>query len=403
MRRCRRWPMKARMPLSDDLALIADSLLANGHDDLAGGELQDWLDRAAIFGFHLARLDIREDAQKLREVVAELLTQIGLTNDYEALDEQGKQQLLTSQIDPARASKLNETSLSEQAQEMLRLFRLIQQTLIKFGPKTLGNFVISMTHHPSDALTVLWLHRFAAQTNQQSDPPTCLPIVPLFETIDDLDRAGTMLEQLLSNKVYARHVRACGNLQTCMVGYSDSTKDGGNFAANWALYEAQRRLADVADRHGTRLMLFHGRGGALGRGGGPAARGIRSLPPQSVRGKLRMTEQGEVLAERYDDPEIAHRHLEQVSWATILVSADVVDDVRPEWVETMREAAKVSQQHYRDLVDNPGFITYFGQATPIESIETLPIASRPSRRRGRRRLEDLRPFLTHLPGRKAGT
>ena len=373
-----------------DLELVAASLRANGHDELADGELQDWLDRTAVFGFHLARLDIREDAHNLRAVTAELCRYFGMAESYEALDESEKQALLTAELDKARVARLDEAELSDAATGTLRVFHLIHRTLTRFDTQALGNFIISMTHAPSDALCVLWLHRVAACAGGASGEAQCLPIVPLFETIDDLTHADTILDQLLRVPTYMNHVRACEGLQTCMVGYSDSTKDGGNLAANWALHEAQRRLAQTADRHEVRLMLFHGRGGALGRGGGPAARGIRSLPPESVRGKLRMTEQGEVLAERYDDPEIAHRHLEQVSWATMLVSAESHDEPDSSWPPIMQKAADASMRRYRELITNEGFIDYFERATPIDSIETLPIGSRPSRRRGRRRLQDLR-------------
>lgn len=387
--------MAYRQPgeLHRDLTLIADSLRANGHDELADGELQDWLDRSLVFGFHLARLDLREDAQKLNDAVAEIVRQLGLCDDYAALEEREKQALLTAPLDTERAVALDESTLSEDAAELLNLFHLVQRTLRRFDAQALGKFVISMTRQPSDALAVLWLHHLVGcgkAAEDEGEPPRCLPIVPLFETIDDLNRAGATLDALLSTPMYLEHVRACENLQTCMVGYSDSTKDGGNLAANWALHEGQRALADVADRHDVKLMLFHGRGGALGRGGGPAARGIRSLPPQSVRGRLRMTEQGEVLAERYDDPEIAHRHLEQVSWATLLVSAGEHEPMDPQWSDALQRAANASLKRYRTLITDPGFVQYFEQATPIDSIETLPIGSRPSRRRGQRKLEDLR-------------
>jgi len=175
-----------------------------------------------------------------------------------------------------------------------------------------------------------------------------------------------------------------------MVGYSDSTKDGGYLSACWELHCAQERLADTADAHHVELTIFHGRGGALGRGGGPAARAIRSLPARAVRGRLRVTEQGEVLAERYDDARIAHRHLEQLTNATLLVSAQTNNVPAQEWVEAMTLMAQASFNKYRELVQHSGFLAYFDQATPISEIESLPIGSRPSRRNQRRSLGDLR-------------
>ena len=214
----------------------------------------------------------------------------------------------------------------------------------------------------------------------------------MFETIDDLARAADVLDAMLSDGTYRAYVDAFDGepTQTVMVGYSDSTKDGGYLAASWGLHRAQERLAAVAQRHGVRLIVFHGRGGALGRGGGPAARAILSLPSQAVGGALRMTEQGEVLAERYDDPEIAHRHLEQVSWATLLVSADGGDAVPAGWSDLLEAISATSFGVYRRLVEHPGFLAYFDLATPIAEIENLPIGSRPARRRERRSLDDLR-------------
>ncbi|XAL98474.1 phosphoenolpyruvate carboxylase [Phycisphaeraceae bacterium D3-23] len=175
-----------------------------------------------------------------------------------------------------------------------------------------------------------------------------------------------------------------------MVGYSDSCKDGGFLASNWRLYDAQSRLAVTAKTHGVGLVLFHGRGGSLGRGGGPAARGVMSLPPESVNHRIRITEQGEVLAERYDDPEIAFRHVEQVCWATLLVSTDKRERVSSDWSDALDRATEASIDKYRALRDDEAFLSYFDRATPINTIETLPIGSRPSRRRGTRELKNLR-------------
>ena len=195
---------------------------------------------------------------------------------------------------------------------------------------------------------------------------------------------------MLGHPAYRAHLRRLGDVQTVMVGYSDSTKDGGYLAANWALYRAQEELHRAALRHGVRLLFFHGRGGSLGRGGGPTARGILALPPQSLRGGLRVTEQGEALADRYDDPAVAYRHLEQVLWATLLSTGQPGPPPRPEWVRAMEALSGLALAAYRELVDEPGLLAYFEQATPLAQIESLPIASRPARRRGGRRLADLR-------------
>ena len=275
------------------------------------------------------------------------------------------------------------------------MFKLLVRIVRAHGPERLGGHVISMTHEPSDLLAVLWFWRWAwkATPGDDSRPLVYLPIIPLFETIEDLRRGPEVLDALLKVPAYHEYLQTSPlrePTQVVMVGYSDSTKDGGYLAACWGLFRVQSRLAEVACQQGLKLVIFHGRGGALGRGGGPAARAILSLPPNSVDCSLRMTEQGEVLAERYDDPQIARRHLEQVTWATMLVSAEPQPEVQPTWIEMLDRMSVSSFKFYRQLVEHPGFLAYFDLATPISEIERLPIGSRPSRRRERRSLSDLR-------------
>ncbi len=374
--------------LIGDLQLLRQSLHQAGLETLARGRLSDWIDRAQAFGLHLTHLDLREHSRRLGQVVEELWAVVYPDRPYAGLSEAQRRKALGVMVLPDAVERVRHAPLTAPAADTLRLFELVHQAGETLGPEVWGTLIISMTHQPSHVLEALWLTRLGAAL--AGVPPTSLPIVPLYETIDDLTRAGPMLDALLSVPAYRRQVAAMGDLQVCMVGYSDSTKDGGYLAANWRLYTGQRDLAAVARRHGCRLMLFHGRGGALGRGGGPAARGILSLPAESVGGCIRMTEQGEVLAERYDDPLIARRHLEQVAWATLLVSARPAAAPRQAWVDLMEQAAARSLQAYRALVGHPGFTAYFRQATPIAGIETLPIASRPSRRTGQETLADLR-------------
>ncbi|MFW5682118.1 MAG: phosphoenolpyruvate carboxylase, partial [Phycisphaeraceae bacterium] len=375
--------------LRRDVEIARASLLSNDHVNLAHGELQRWLDRIDVLGFRVASLDIREDSRSLHAGVSEIAAGMGLCPNYAELDEAQRVELLTRPISPAAADALDPEQLSEPARQTWELFLLLERAAATFGRESLGALVISMTHKPSDALTMLWLTR-AAAARCGGEPTVRLPVVPLFETIDDLDRAGEILTAMLETPAYLEHVHASGGVQLCMVGYSDSCKDGGYLASNWMLYQAQRELATVAHDHGVELMVFHGRGGSLGRGGGPAARGILSLPGESVRGRIRMTEQGEVLAERYDDPEIVRRHLEQVTWATLLVSGRRERQSEPGWEELLHAAADAAYEHYRAFREDEGFLEYFGQATPIDTIESLPIGSRPSRRGGQRQLENLR-------------
>jgi len=242
-------------------------------------------------------------------------------------------------------------------------------------------------------LGVLWLWRWAQGRARARGGPVAdhdIAIVPLFEKIDDLARAHDTLATMLAQPAYRSHLAGRGDRQMVMVGYSDSTKDGGYLAACVGLQSAQERLHRTALGHGVRLTFFHGRGGSLGRGGGPAARGILSLPPETLDGSLRLTEQGEVLAERYDDVEIARRHLDQVAWATLVASTAPPPEPPAEWTTLATRMAARSLAAYRELVDQPGFIGYFSKTTPIDDIESLPIGSRPARRRGERTLDDLR-------------
>ncbi len=370
--------------LLDDLQRIADSLRDNAHHHLADGEVRDWIDRTRVFGLHFARLDIREDSRRLNAAVAEVMAALDRHPAYLDADESLKQSLLTQAPPDA---PLDRGGLSDDARETLALFDLLQSTANTGAADALGVFIISMTHRPSDALAVLFLSRVSARSADAFVPP----IVPLFETIRDLHHAHETLDQLLGCPPFADLVAQQGGRVTCMVGYSDSTKDGGYLSANVQLFSAQRRLAETAGRHGVELEVFHGRGGSLGRGGGPAARGILSLPADSITGKIRITEQGEVLAERYDDPQIALRHLEQVTWATLLITdrhTEPVDD--PQWSETVDRAAETARRRYLAFKEDPAFLDFFSFATPIDSIESLPIGSRPARRRGARSLETLR-------------
>ncbi|MFW6335909.1 MAG: phosphoenolpyruvate carboxylase, partial [Phycisphaeraceae bacterium] len=375
--------------LRRDVEIARASLLSNDHVNLAHGELQRWLDRIDVLGFRVASLDIREDSRSLHAGISEIAAGMVLCPNYAELDEAQRVELLTRPISPAAADALDPEQLSEPARQTWELFLLLERAAATFGRESLGALVISMTHKPSDALTMLWLTR-AAAARCGGEPTVRLPVVPLFETIDDLRHAGEILTAMIETPAYLEHVHASGGVQLCMVGYSDSCKDGGYLASNWMLYQAQRELATVAHDHGVELMVFHGRGGSLGRGGGPAARGILSLPGESVRGRIRMTEQGEVLAERYDDPEIVRRHLEQVTWATLLVSGRRERQSEPGWEELLHAAADAAYEHYRAFREDEGFLEYFGQATPIDTIESLPIGSRPSRRGGQRQLENLR-------------
>ncbi|HRP61809.1 MAG TPA: phosphoenolpyruvate carboxylase [Phycisphaerales bacterium] len=373
--------------LHRDVKLLYTTLLNNIAGKLMADHVREWLCQINVFGFHLMRLDVRQESSWYHGVIDEILAHIGVTSEYAELDEQGRQAVLTASM-PWRA-ELDATSLSEAACEAIGLFRLLAETIAMNGETSLGALIVSMTHQPSDMLAVLWLSHWAgAQAGLGAALP--MPIVPLFETIEDLRRAPITLAAMLDHPAWAAHVKRDGGQQIIMIGYSDSTKDGGYLTASWELYKAQLELTKVARSRDVRPVFFHGRGGSLGRGGGPAARGILSLPHETMDGAIRMTEQGEVLAERYDDPNVAHRHLEQVSWATLLVAGAVGEPIVPEWHDAMDRMSHEAYATYRELVEHHGFIRYFESATPISEIENLPIGSRPARRGGERSLGSLR-------------
>jgi len=378
--------------LANDVNRISQALRKAGHDELTEGALLRWEDRIRIFGLHLLRLDIRVNSSDIRTATAQILAASHQQDDYEALAENGRWKAL-DQTTAKKASTTKAESLTPETTDLLNVLTLTQRLARKGDAGALGQFIVSMTHQPSDILALIWLMHVAARRDGNREA-ACFPVVPLFETIQDLTSADRMLETLLDNPEFQKHLSQCGNRLTCMVGYSDSAKDGGYVASNWALYDAQRRMAACTKERGVILTIFHGRGGAIGRGGGPAARAITSLPREAVNGRLRLTEQGEVIAERYDDPAIAQRHLEQLFWATLWQSIPHKESKPPDAESVAQDLADFSMKAYRELVESPGFRNYLHQCTALPLIEKLPIGSRPSRRSDTTSLEELRaiPF-----------
>lgn len=380
---------KSAADLEHDVQLLADVLSDCRCSELVQLYVQPWLDNVQTFGLSLAAMDIRQHSRVHEAAVAELMARNDVCADYSALSDDERSALLIRTLD--QHLRLDADGASEDLAELVDLLRLLAQRMREFGADSFGGYVVSMTHSASDILCVLWLWTHVWRDLCESDEPLFLPIAPLFETIEDLEQSTGIMESLWSIPVYREYLQsAADNSQLVMIGYSDSTKDGGYLTASWKLHQAQTKLAAIAEDHGLRLVVFHGRGGALGRGGGPAARAVLSLPPAAVGGAMRVTEQGEILAERYDNPEIARRHLEQVTWATLLVTAEDSFEVPAEYSRITSEMAETSFRHYRQLVSHDAFLTYFQMGTPISEIETLPIGSRPSRRTGRRSLADLR-------------
>ncbi len=376
-----------------DLDLIRLSLEANGGHYAARRALAPLLAQARLFGFHLARLDIREHKDKYLGALGSVLRDQG--TDWAALTEPEKIALLEREIGGRRPLVPARLEFDDETDKTLGLFRLVSDKMQTLGPDAFGSFILSMASDVSDVLAVLLLAKEARLADlQEGGGWSRVDVVPLFETIEDLENAPDVLDTLLSNPLYRRNVSLRGDSQEVMVGYSDSNKDGGYLTANWKLYVAQARLAEVAQRHGVTLRLFHGRGGAVGRGGGPAGKAILAQPPGSVRGRLKITEQGEVIAARYFDQEIAYRNLEQIAHAVLMASAEQGSGSRetpPEWAQAMDEVSDTAFHAYRALVyGDPQFVRFFQEATPVGELAQLNIGSRPPKRTASDRIEDLR-------------
>lgn len=372
--------------LAADVTVLYQSVVGGISGDLIAEEVETWQRRIEAFGFHLAKLDIRQDARVYKEVLDELFIKSEIHSDPASLDEAERTKTILDSIDSLIHLEADE--LASITDDTLQLFDLLHRVVDSFGADAIGGHVISMTAAPSDVMTVLWLWK---QTRSHSTEHAFdLPIVPLFETIDDLHHAPGILAGMLDAPAYRKHLAAQKDEQMVMLGYSDSTKDGGYLSACWALHQAQKELVELASKRNVRLTFFHGRGGSLGRGGGPAARSILSLPAGTFHGAFRITEQGEVLADRYDDPAIAHRHLEQVIGSSILAAGKPIQPDPKEWCDCVDQMAEASHTKYRQLVEHEGFVQFFRLVTPVSEIEQLPIGSRPSRRRGGLSLSDLR-------------
>ncbi len=389
-----------------DLEVIQRSLEENKGRGAARRALAPLLFQARLFGFHLARLDIREHKDRYLGALAAVLRDQG--TDWYALAEPEKVALLEREIGGRRPLVPARPAFDDETDTTLGLFRLVAGEMEARGPDAFGSFVLSMASDVSDVLAVLLLAKEARLADLRAEGGwSRVDVVPLFETIEDLEKAPDVLDALLSNPLYRRNVTLRGGGQEVMVGYSDSNKDGGYLTANWKLYVAQARLAAVAQEHGVTLRLFHGRGGAVGRGGGPAGKAILAQPPGSVRGRLKITEQGEVIAARYFDQEIAHRNLEQIVHAVLLASGERLKGSSPGdettsaggeppheasgWSAVMEELSQTAFDAYRALVyGDPDFVRFFQGATPVGELAQLNIGSRPPKRTASDRIEDLR-------------
>ncbi len=367
-----------------DIQLIADSLEENKGKHAGLFAVRRLLRRIDTFGFHLVTLDVRQDARVHREVIAECLGE----DDW---DEWSAEDRVERIIDAIESKEGIPATLSTKARKTIAVFQAIAFCRRKYGRKAIGPFIISMTQGPDDILSVLLLAQWSELHNRKGEVP--LNIAPLLETVDDLKRGREILKALLSTELYRAHLERRKNQQTVMIGYSDSNKDGGLASARWALQNAQVMLVEAVESEGVELTLFHGRGGTISRGGSKTHAAVLGAPPGTVNGRLRVTEQGEIINEKYGLRGIALRTLEQVIGSVALATAmprHRGNDM-PEWHSMMDVIAEESRRTYRKLVyDTPGFYEYFRQATPIDLIEKMRIGSRPSSRRSQSGIEDLR-------------
>jgi phosphoenolpyruvate carboxylase len=349
--------------LLQDLQLIYDSLVAGGDSNLADAGLKDLIRLVQTFGFYLMHLDIRQESTRHTGAVSEIFKTLPDAIDYASLDETARQQQLTRAL-ATTPPVLDRSGLSEDTRETLEVFDVMRSMQAEVSEHAFGNYVISMTHSASHILE---------------------RISPLFETIDDLDHAEAILTQLLQNATYRALLNKACHCQEIMLGYSDSCKDGGILASNWSLYEAQQKIISITRQYDIEVRLFHGRGGTIGRGGGPTHEAILSQPPGTVHGQIKFTEQGEVLRYKYSNPETAVYELSMGITGLLKASRVVIKphiEDRRDYMDVMDEITRLGEHSYRDLIDNTaGLFDYFYEVTPVTEIGLLNIGSRPSHRK----------------------
>ncbi len=377
----------------DDLELIRNSLV---NTDLTCEPLDTLLTQVHIFGFSLASLDIRQESTRHSDAINELTQYIKLEKPYGEMDEEERVEWLIDELKTRRPLIPTSVIWSKNTSETISVFSMLNRLQEEFGSRICRTYVISMSHTVSDLLEVLLLSKetgLVDPVSQNSD----LLVVPLFETVEDLQRAPEVMEKLFKSEIYRNLLPKTGEqlqpLQELMLGYSDSNKDSGFLSSNWEIHQAQIALQNLASKHGIALRLFHGRGGSVGRGGGPAYQAILAQPSGTLQGRIKITEQGEVLASKYSLPELALYNLETVTTAVLqnsLITNQL--DATPNWNELMGRLAARSREHYRALVyDNPDLVAFFQEVTPIEEISKLQISSRPARRKsGAKDLSSLR-------------
>jgi phosphoenolpyruvate carboxylase len=384
-----------------DLLFLRETLVEVGGAQIARYEIDPLIRFLRTFGFHMATLDIRQNSAYHDKAISQLMTVAGLDDtDYPNWDESRRLGFLDSELRSTRPFIRSQESIGAEADAVIACHRSLVTHINQYGSEGLGSLIVSMTRSVSDLLSVYLLAREAGLTAGGSDSPYCLlPVVPLFETIGDLERSTAILDDFLSHPFTRRTLEmrrdagiTRGLTQQVMIGYSDSNKDGGILASLWNLYRAQQNLTKVGEKHGVRIVFFHGRGGTISRGAGPTHRFIDALPRGSINGELRVTEQGESITQKYANHITAVNNLELllagVTQHTILDEVEKAQDAAISKV--MDKFAEFSREAYQSLIKTPKFIDFFRQVTPIDVIEASRIGSRPSRRTGAASLEDLR-------------
>lgn len=393
----RRKPLGAAEPYAkpqdfiDELNVVRRSLEENGSEIIARGRLRALIRAADCFGFHLASIDLRQNSDVHERTVGELFEAAAPDTGYAALDEEARVALLAEELTSTRPLISPFIAYSEETMGEIAVFRNAAEAHARFGPSVIRHSIISKAESVSDLLEVALLLKEAGLVTPGGT--SAVTIVPLFETIEDLRQCGEVMDRLFSGPYYRKLVESRGNVQEVMLGYSDSNKDGGFVTSGWELYKAEITLVEVFKRHGVKLRLFHGRGGSVGRGGGPSYDAIVAQPGGAVNGQIRITEQGEIIASKYSRPEVGRRNLEIIASATLDASLLQPDRPAPreDYLAAMEELSASAYSAYRGLVyETPGFEDYFWSSTVITEIATLNIGSRPSSRRKTRKIEDLR-------------
>ena len=386
-------PYPRAADLLADLETVAASLAGHGGAAMVGVRLDTLVRAVRIFGFHLARLDLRQNADVHARVIDELLTRAGVTGNYAAMDDAARVALLGTELASPRLLFNAHVQYSAETLGEMAILRAAAAAHARFGPEVIRAYIVSKTSGVANLLEVYVLLKEVG-VYVPGDPPACeIMAVPLFETIEDLEAAPDVMARYLDRPKAAALATGRGH-QEVMIGYSDSNKDGGYLTSNWSLHEGALALADVFAARRLRMQLFHGRGGAVGRGGGPAFDAIRAQPPGTVMGRIRITEQGEVIASKYGNPAVAEASLETMVAATVLASLEppqlsATDFAR--FRQAMADISAAAFRSYRGLVyETPGFNTFFRAATPITEIAELKIGSRPASRTASDRIEDLR-------------